>query len=86
MLAEMFWHWGVFPLPKFQPIAQGRRLTVVGDGSDPMGWSAGDPVIRAWLDHGHDAASGRAGRAGEWSDHACGGDEHRVWTAADGRT
>ena len=86
MPAELSWHWHVFPLPELQPIAQGRRLIVVGDGADPMGWSAGYPVIRAGLDHSHDTASCRARRAGEWSEHAGGGDEHGVWTASNGGT
>jgi len=86
MPVEMPWHGCAFPLPELQPIAQGRRLAVVGDGADPMGWSAGYPVVRAGLDHGHDATAGRARRAGEWPQHACGGDEHRVWTAPDGGT
>jgi hypothetical protein len=84
MPAETSWHRCVFPLAELQPVAQGRRLTVVGDGADPMGRSAGYPVIRARLDHGHDATSGRARRAGEGSEHAGGGDEHGVWTASNG--
>jgi hypothetical protein len=86
MPAEMPWHRRVFPLPELQPVAQGRRLTVVGDGADPMGRSAGYPVVRARLDQGHDATSGRARRAGEWSEHAGGGDEHGVRTAPNGGT
>ncbi len=86
MSAEMSWHGRVFPLPELQPLTQGRRLVIVGDRPDPMGWSAGYPVVRAGLDHRHDAASGRARRAGEWSEHARGGDQHGVWTASDGGT
>jgi hypothetical protein len=86
MPIEMSWHWRVFPLPEFQPIAQGRCPALVGDGSDPMGSPAGYSVIRAGLDHGHDAASGRAGRTSEWAEHALGGDEHGAWTAPDGGT
>jgi hypothetical protein len=86
MLAEPYWHWRVFPLSELQPIAQGRCPTVIGDGADPMGWSAGNPVIRARLDHSHDTASRRARRTGERSEHAGGGNEHGVWTASDGGT
>ena|SRR5271166_1906845 len=84
MSAEMPWHGAVFPLSALQPIAQGRGLAVVGEGADPMGWSAGYPVVRAGLDESHDAASGWAGRAGEWPEHARGGDQHGAWTASDG--
>ena len=86
MPAEQAWHWHVFPLPELQPIAQGRCPTVIGDGADPMGWSASNPVIRARLDHSHDTASCRARRTGERSEHAGGGEEHGVWTAWDGGT
>jgi hypothetical protein len=81
---EMPWHWRVFPLPEFQPIAQGRCPTLVRDRSDPMGSPAGYPVIRAGLDHSHDTAAGRARRASERAEHALGGHEHGVWTAPDG--
>jgi len=86
MPVELAWHWRVFPLSELQPIAQGRCPTVIGDGADPMGWSAGYPVIRAGLDHSHDTASCAARRTSEWSEHAGGGDEHGVWTASDGGT
>lgn len=86
MPAELSWHWHVFPLPELQPIAQGRCLIVVGDGADPMGRSGGYPVIRAGLDYSHDAASCRARRAGEWSEHAGGGDEYGAWAASDAGT
>ncbi len=65
MPAQLSWHWGVFPLTELEPIPQRRRLTVVGDGANPMGWTAGNPVIRARLHHRHDAASRRARRAGD---------------------
>jgi hypothetical protein len=86
MAAEMLWRSHLFPLPKLQPIAQRRCLTGVGDGTDPMGWSAGCPVVRAGLNQSHDAASGRARRAGQRSEHAPGGDEHGMWTASNGGT
>jgi hypothetical protein len=86
MPAELSWHWRVFPLSELQPIAQGRCPTVIGDGANPMGWSAGNPVIRARLDHSHDTTSCRARRTGEPSEHAGRRDEHGVWTAADGGT
>jgi hypothetical protein len=78
MPAQLSWHWGVFPLTELKPIPQDRCLTVVGDGANPVGWTAGNPVIRARLYHRHDAASRRASRAGQWSEHAFGGDQHGV--------
>jgi hypothetical protein len=84
MPVEIPWHWRVFPLPEFQPVAQGRCFTLVRDGPDPMGSPARYPVIRTGLDHSHDTASGRARRASERAEHALGGDEHGVWTAPDG--
>jgi hypothetical protein len=86
MPAELYWYWRVFPLSELQPIAQGRCPTVIGDGADPMGWSARHPVIRARLDHSRDTASRRARRTGERSEQAGGRDEHGVWTASDGGT
>jgi len=84
MSAEMPWRGSVFPLSELEPIAQGRGLAGVRDGAYPMGWSAGYPVVRAGLDESHDAESGWARGAGEWSEHARGADQHGVWTASDG--
>ena len=84
MPAELSWQWRVFDCPSSSQSRRAAASLVVGDGADPMGWSAGYPVIGARLDHGHDTASGRARSAGEWSEHARGGDEHGVWTASDG--
>lgn len=81
---KLSWHWRALPLSELEPIAQDGCRIVVGDGTDPVGWSAGYPVIRAGLDHSHHSASGRARRAGQWSEHARGGDEHGLWTASDG--
>jgi hypothetical protein len=86
MPAELSWHCRVFPLSELQPIAQGRCLAGIGDGADPTGWSAGNPVIRARLDHRHHTAPCRARRTGERPEHAGGRDEHGVWAASDGGT
>ncbi len=65
MPGELSWQWGAFPLPQLQPIPQDRRVTLVGDGPDPMGLPAGHTVLCAGLQQSHDPASGRAGCTGE---------------------
>jgi hypothetical protein len=86
MPAELYWHWRVFPLSELQPIPQDRRVKLVGDGADPVGWSERHTVFHAGLQNGHDTESRRARRAGQRSEHAGGGDEHGVWTASNGGT
>lgn len=86
MPVEFPWHRDVFPLPPLEPIAQGHRLTIVGDRADPLRRPAGYPVIGTRLEQGHDATSGRAGRARERTEHAVGGDEHGVRTTPNGGT
>jgi hypothetical protein len=84
MADELSWQWGAFPLPQLQPIPQDRCVTLAGDGPDPMSLPAGHTVFCAGLQQSHDAASRRARCAGEWPEHARGGDEHGVWAASDG--
>src|SRR6185312_11401457 len=86
MPSEWPWYGRVFPLPELQPIPQFGGRVAVGDGAYPVGWAASHSIIRAGLDQCHDAASGWARRAGEWSQHARGRDQHGVRTTPDGGT
>lgn len=86
MLTELPWNGGAFPLSELQPIPQLRGRVAVVNRAYPMGWAASHSVIRAGLDQCHDAASGRARRAGERSQHAPPRDQHGVRTTPDGGT